>query len=103
MKLWVDDERPMPSDFDLHVKTAQEAIEQIDTGKVSLISLDHDLGSLDFDKTGYAVASYIEAGAFSGKISRMELRVHSANPVGVKSIQMAFQGANKFWDRYDAM
>ncbi len=95
MKLWVDDERPMPLDFDIHVKTAREAIAQIDTGKITVISFDHDLGE---EENGYTVASYIEAGAYFGTIGKMELRIHSANPVGVKNIQLAFQGARKFWN-----
>lgn len=43
MKIFLDDCRPMPAGFDVYVKTAGEAIELLKTGKVTVISLDHDL------------------------------------------------------------
>ena len=96
MRLWVDDERPMPADFDIHVKTAREAIAQIDTGNITAISLDHDLG--EGEDTGYTVACYIEHGAYYGSIGPMKLMVHSANPVGARNIQLAFQEAQMYWN-----
>jgi hypothetical protein len=44
MNIWLDDERPMPAGFDVHVKTAKDAIALLAQGNVTLISLDHDLG-----------------------------------------------------------
>ncbi len=44
MKVWPDDERPMPDGYDVHVRTASEAIDLLKTGQVTRMSLDHDLG-----------------------------------------------------------
>jgi hypothetical protein len=43
MKIWLDDERHEPVGW-VRAKTAPEAIELLETNKVSEISLDHDLG-----------------------------------------------------------
>lgn len=97
MKLWLDDIREMPAEFNVCVRTANEAIEILKTGKVTLVSLDHDLGT---EETGYTVALFIEQSAFEGTIPQMELRVHSQNGVGVKNIIAAFNQAKKFWNCY---
>jgi hypothetical protein len=44
MRVWLDDERPKPSDFDIHVKDPESAIALLKAGLVSHLSLDHDLG-----------------------------------------------------------
>lgn len=94
MKVWLDDERPMPSDFNVHVKTASEAILLVRSGRVSEISLDHDLGE---ERTGYDVAKFIEESAFNGTLSPLKVFVHSANPVGARNIQECAKNANKYW------
>ena len=94
LKVWLDDERPMPDGFDVHVKTAEEAIQLISEGKVSEISLDHDLGT---ELTGYEVAKEIEKLAFENKIPQIQWRVHSQNCVGVKNIELALKNADKYW------
>lgn len=98
MKLWLDDVREMPDDFDVWVKTADEAIKYIDTGKVNFISFDHDLGE---EETGYDVAVYIALKAFHNEIPRIEYVVHSANPVGRENIIFAMKNAQKFWRQYE--
>lgn len=98
MKLWLDDIRPMPDDFDIWAKTAKEAYQYIDTGKVRYISFDHDLGD---GETGYDVAVYIEMRAFNNDIPRIEWNVHSANPVGRENIIFAMKNADKFWSEYE--
>lgn len=94
MNVWLDDERPMPSDYDVHVKTAEEAIKLLETGNVSKISLDHDLGQV---KTGYDVAKWIEENAIKGTLKQLRLRVHTQNPVGRKNICAALQNATRYW------
>jgi hypothetical protein len=96
MKVWLDDERPMPKDYDIHVKTAEDAIQLLSEGNVTLISLDHDLGQI---KTGYDVAKWIEQSAAIGSLKRIKLRVHTQNPVGRQNICMALQNAHKYWMR----
>lgn len=97
MRVWLDDERKMPEGFDLHVRTATEAIDVLKTGKVQLISLDHDLGPPEAG-TGYDVAAWIEEAAFSKQIPRLEWRIHSANPVGRERMLAALVGANRWWN-----
>jgi hypothetical protein len=43
MKVYLDDERPVPDGW-IGCKTPSEAIELLKTGQVETISLDHDLG-----------------------------------------------------------
>jgi hypothetical protein len=80
MKIWLDDERTMPEGYDLWLKTAHEAKEALRTGKVTRISLDHDLGFWFQDNTGYEVAKFIEEGAHAGWLPFIDVSVHSANP-----------------------
>jgi hypothetical protein len=45
--MWLDDERPMPDEYTHHAKTVPEAIALLQTGRVTVASLDHDLGLCD--------------------------------------------------------
>lgn len=102
MKLWLDDVRQMPFDYDLHVKTAPHAITLIKTGLITCVSLDHDLGDIDHEGnptgTGRDVASKIEEMAYYGALTRIEWHVHSANPVGVEAMEAALRNADKYWN-----
>jgi len=86
----------MPEGFDLHFRTAADVIRAIGDGTVGLVSLDHDLGDAS-NGTGYEVAKFIEEMAFRGALRPMEVRVHSANPVGAKNMQSCIHNANRFW------
>lgn len=98
MKLWLDDERPMPNGFDIHVKTSHAALVLLATGIIDEISLDHDLGDLDGDcSDGYEVACWIEEQAVRGMIRPMMWHVHSANPVGAAKMRMALENADMHW------
>lgn len=94
-KLWLDDLRPMPLDFDLLATTVDEAQDYIINDSVGFISFDNDLAQ---EKEGRHLASWIEEGAFNGTIQKMGWRVHSANPIGAKAIEQAMINADKFWD-----
>lgn len=96
VRMWLDDERRMPEGFNLHVRTAKDAIEAIKSGRVRKVSLDHDLGDPGFG-TGYDVAKFIEESAFNGSISPLQVSVHSANPVGAKNIKRCIDNAMRFW------
>ena len=104
--VWLDDIRPMPGNFDAHVKTAQEAIELLKKGNVGEISLDHDLGMSAEDgyadpQTGYTVAKWIEEAAYHNRIPRMQMRVHTDNPEGRRNMVAALQNAFKFWRTHE--
>lgn len=94
--VWLDDVREMPTGYDLHVKTAKEAIEALETGLVGCISLDNDLGPEEAGQ-GRDVARWIEEKAFNGELGEICVYCHSANPVAVIEINAAILSAKKFW------
>ncbi len=102
MKVWLDDVREMPPDFDYHARTAADAIRLLETESVRRISLDHDLGD-DENGTGYDVAKWIEARAFAWAhgeacgLPPLEWAIHSQNPVGVGNMTQALRNADRFW------
>lgn len=95
MHVWLDDERQMPQGYDVHVRTAPEAISLLAKGIVKFISLDHDLG--EGAGTGYEVAKWIEQNAFEGTLTPVTWSVHSANTVGRQNMIAALKNANRFW------
>lgn len=112
MKIWLDDIREMPEEYDVWAKTADQAILALQTGNVTHMSFDHDLGmemrptgkfgimTAKEDKTaksGYDVAMWVERMAFMGKLKPFTWKVHSANPVGAKNIERAMFNAERFW------
>ena len=96
MRLWLDDVRVMPEDFDIWVKSALACIGIIESGIVTHISFDHDLGHSMF--TGYTVACSIEVLAFYNKVGRISWDVHSQNPVGKENIERAMKKADEYWE-----
>lgn len=97
--MWLDDLRPMPSRFNYHAKTADEAIKMLKSGKVIEVSLDHDLGPPEAG-TGDDVAKWIEQSAFHGKLKQLDWNIHSANPVGVQNMKAALTSADRFWSSH---
>jgi len=104
IRIWLDDVRPMPNQFDVWAKNAFFCIGLILAGNVDYISFDHDLGigenesDLSENNTGYFVAKQIEKWAADKFISPIAWDVHSANPVGRKNIEMAMKSAERFWN-----
>lgn len=96
VKIWLDDLRPMPADYNLHVTTTAEAKAALMRGGVTHISFDHDLGPEEAGN-GYHVAVWIEEAAFNSQIPRILWRIHSANPVGRASIERAMANADRYW------
>jgi hypothetical protein len=93
MRLYLDDVRVTPHNFDLRAYTADEAIELLETGQVDFISFDHDLGPAEAG-TGYDVALWIEEQAATNPAFRVpDWAVHSANPVGAVKIHKAMINA----------
>lgn len=96
MKVFLDDLRPLPDGFDVLVRTPDACEILLRTGKVTSISLDHDLG--EDCKSGYDIACLIENGAVDGWLPRLQWDVHSANPIGAKRIRAALKSADAYWD-----
>lgn len=92
MFLYLDDLRRPPAGATL-CRTAEHAIAVLESGKVTCISFDHDLGT---ELTGYSVAKWIEERVAEGKMPMPDWRIHSANPVGRKNIQAAMESAARF-------
>ena len=65
MRVWLDDRRPLPDPEEwVWVRTPAEVIELLESGKVSELSLDHDLGLDDgaSERSGYTVLLWHECG-----------------------------------------
>lgn len=77
MKVYLDDERPTPEGW-LRVYWPEEAIALLKQGKVTEISLDHDLGD-DSHGTGYDVVLWIEEAVATRGFLPPKMKVHSAN------------------------
>ena len=80
LKVYLDDERT-PTEGWVLVGTPAKAIALLETGMVSHLSLDHDLGDDEGIGTGYDVVLWLEEQVFNGnKFENLEtITVHSAN------------------------
>ena len=96
MRIWLDDERPMPQGFDEHCHTAEEVMDILTYSRslITHIDFDHDLGK---GATGYDLAHLIERMAEKRLVNPISWHVHSSNPVGSKRIEHAMKSAERFW------
>jgi len=84
-KIWIDDTRPKPVDYDFICNSVNEAIAVIsglpETAK-ALIDLDHDAGDFAVDGGDYIrILDYIEQFDLNST-GRFCFRIHSMNIVG---------------------
>ncbi|CAM3908418.1 hypothetical protein VA7868_01129 [Vibrio aerogenes CECT 7868] len=93
MKIFLDDERVPPKDWTL-VRWPNEAIELLKTEKVSIISLDHDLGN-DEKGTGYDVILWIEEAVATTNYDPPQILVHSANTSARQKMQAGILNINR--------
>lgn len=96
MKIYLDDERPTPEGW-ISARWPEEVIRLLATGKVTHLSLDHDLGD-DERGTGYDVVLWIEKAVATKGFIPPEMVVHSANSSarqkmesGIRSIKRLFR------------
>jgi hypothetical protein len=96
MKVFLDDERTTPEGW-VRVSWPDEAVALLQTGQVTEISLDHDLGD-DARGTGYDVLLWIEEAVRLRGFVPPRMQVHSANPAartrmlaGIAAIEQARQ------------
>ena len=94
MKVFLDDERTTPEGW-VRVYWPDEAVALLQTGQVTEISLDHDLGD-DARGTGYDVLLWIEEAVHLRGFVPPRMQVHSANPAartrmlaGIAAIEQA--------------
>lgn len=105
MKLFVDDERPMPTNGNWIIsRTPAGAIQlmvwavQNPGNRIEILSLDHDLG--ENVPTGYDIAAWLEKEVITkGMIPPKVLKVHSANPVGRARILLAFKSIARYCEQ----
>ncbi len=84
MKIWVDDIRPAPEGWNW-ITGSRGTIELLDAClvegiEVEIMSLDHDLGGTDTTRP-------IVLWMCDNEFWPVEVRVHSANPVGVEWLE----------------
>lgn len=92
MKVFLDDERPTPEGW-TSARWPEDVIALLETGAVTELSLDHDLGDDDHG-TGYTVILWIEEAVAVHGFQPPQIHVHTANPsarekmlLGVKAIE----------------
>jgi len=97
VRVFLDDERATPEGW-VRVYWPDEAIALLETGTVTEISLDHDLGD-DARGTGYDVVLWIEEAVALRGFRPPVITVHSANAsarekmlAGVRSIERHASG-----------
>lgn len=98
MRLWIDGKRKPPATYDTWAKTSWEAIEFIKNNKVSMVSMDYDLGNKSDTGDGYIVACWIEKQAVEKKLQRIQWNCHSFNIVGRKMIESVLKNAEAAWN-----
>ena len=94
MKVFLDDERTPPKGWIL-VRWPEEAIDLLKTGKVSEISLDHDLGD-DEHGTGNDVILWIEEQVVTNSFSPPKITVHSSNASARKKMEAGIKSIDRF-------
>lgn len=93
MKVYLDDERETPAGWK-RVYWPEEAIELLQTGQVTEISLDHDLGDDDHG-TGNDVLLWIEEAVFTEGFKAPIIKVHSANSSARNKMELGIANINK--------
>jgi hypothetical protein len=104
VKVWLDDRRPPYPNPDewVWVRTPAEAIELLETGEVSELSLDHDLGLIDGDRelTGYDVVTWMErAVATEGFEPPRTIGVHSSNAPAAARMERGIEAIRRLAER----
>jgi hypothetical protein len=94
MKVYLDDERTTPRGW-VRVYWPEEAIELLKTGKVTEVSLDHDLGD-DEHGTGYDVVLWIEEAVIVNGFIAPKIKVHSSNPSARLKMELGISNIAKY-------
>lgn len=101
MKVYLDDERIAPDGW-IQVRWPEDAIRLLESGEVTELSLDHDLGD-DAHGTGYDVVLWIEEAVATRGFRPPSIKVQSANSSarmkmesGIRSIECLYAGGDFF-------
>ncbi len=91
MKIFMDDERVTPEGWE-RTYTVEETKEKLLTRKVTHLSLDNDLGSLDHTTEGYNVLDWLEEQVYNDPTFPVpEMTVHSANASRAQYMRLAIK------------
>lgn len=95
-KVYLDDERAAPEGWQRSL-SVKDTIQHLMTGKVTHLSLDNDLGSLDPLTEGYNVLLWLEETIYNDRTFPMpEITIHSANAARVEYMKRALQSILNF-------
>jgi len=94
IRVFLDDVRDTPDGW-LRAYTASEAIALLESGRVTEISLDHDLGDDERNGTGYTVACWIEEQVALHGFEPPTIKIHSANSVGRERIARCIESIER--------
>lgn len=78
MKVWLDDNRNAPDKTWVIARNVEDCIKLIDTGFVTEISFDHDLGEPE-PNNGYRVICHLEVAVYRGYIKKPIVHIHTNN------------------------
>jgi hypothetical protein len=78
------------------VRTAHEAIAALESGEVTRLSLDHDLGDDERNGTGYDVVAWIEEAVALRGFAPPSIEIHSATVVGRQRMLKAIESIERF-------
>jgi hypothetical protein len=100
--VWLDDVRPMPSGYDLHITNAEAMIVLLRHDHVRACSLDHDLGKNRLDGTD--LVKFLLDRHYEGLLQTpIRFRVHTGNPpAGLKmvaNLQLLYRRWDVDWPR----
>lgn len=94
LKVYLDDERAAPVGW-VTARWPEDAIALLETGQVTDISLDHDLGD-DLHGTGYDVLCWIEEAVATRDFVPPRIYIHSANPSAKQKMHLAVERIGRF-------
>lgn len=93
MRVFLDDVRLTPEGW-THARWPEDAIALLETGAVTDLSLDHDLG--DEERTGYDVLTWLEeAVAMRGFVPPERISIHSDNAGARPRMQLAIESIRR--------
>lgn len=97
MKVYLDDERQTPDGW-YRVYEPHQAIGLLESGLVTHISLDHDLGDDEGIGDGYDVVLWIEEQVVTNNFTPPIITVHSANPPARKRMEQGIEQIRKEYE-----
>jgi hypothetical protein len=97
LKVYLDDERATPDGW-YRTYEPNQTIALLESGLVTHVSLDHDLGDDDIIGTGYDVVLWIEEQVMMNDFTPPKITVHSANPPAKKRMKQGIEQIRKAYE-----